>query len=218
MRAGHETQARKLARDVPLVCGILSSLLYVGTDIAAALRWEGYSYPDQTVSELSAIAAPTRPFVVALDTLYDALLIAFGIGVWLSAGRRRSLRVTAILLVALGVVGNAGLWLFPMHLRGAVPSWTDTMHIVYSSAMVLLILLFIGFGAVAGGWGFRLYSIVTIVALAVFGALTGLQGPRLAANLPTPWMGVLERVNVYGSMLWVLVLAVMLLRGQKHKR
>ena len=63
MRAGHETRGRKLARDVLLVCGILSSLLYVGTDVSAALRWERYSYADQTVSELSAIAAPTRPFV-----------------------------------------------------------------------------------------------------------------------------------------------------------
>ena len=27
-----------------LICGILASLLYVGTDIVAALRWEGYDY------------------------------------------------------------------------------------------------------------------------------------------------------------------------------
>ena len=41
---------------------------------------------------------------------------------------------------------------------------------------------------------------------------------RMLCGFSSPWMGAMERVNVYGSMLWVLMLAVMLLRGQKHKR
>jgi hypothetical protein len=81
--------------------------------------------------------------------------------------------------------------------------------------LVLSILLFIGFGATAGGKWFRLYSIVTIVLVILFGAWAGLEGARMAAQLPTPWMGVKERINVYGTMLWVLVLATILLRAEK---
>jgi hypothetical protein len=33
-----------MVRKVLLVCGILSSLLYVGSNIVAAMRYEGYSY------------------------------------------------------------------------------------------------------------------------------------------------------------------------------
>jgi len=54
------------------------------------------------------------------------------------------------------------------------------------------------------------------LTLLVFGALAGMQGPRIAANLPTPWLGITERVNVYSSMLWVLVLAVVLLREEQR--
>jgi len=43
-----------------LICGILPSLLYVATDVMASWRYEGYSYTDQTYSELLATGAPTR--------------------------------------------------------------------------------------------------------------------------------------------------------------
>jgi hypothetical protein len=203
-----------MIRKVLLICGLLSSLLYVGTDILAAMRWEGYSYTSQTISELMAIGAPTRPLLVSLFSVYNALVIAFGIGVRGSAGGKRSLRFTGILLVAYGAIGEVGLLFAPMHLRGAEASATDTMHIIVTSVIVLLTLLSIGFGAAARGKWFRLYSIATILISLVFGALAGLQGPRIAANLPTPWMGVMERVSVYSSMLWLLVLAVFLLRAQ----
>jgi len=34
----------------------------------------------------------------------------------------------------------------------------------------------------------------------------------MVAGAPTPGFGILERVNIYGEMLWILVLAVTLLR------
>ena len=48
--------------------------------------------------------------------------------------------------------------------------------------------------------------------LVAFGVLTGLDGPSIAANLPTPWVGVWERVNIGAFLLWVVVLANTLLR------
>src|SRR5215207_4083209 len=93
-------------RRVLLICGILASLIYVATDILAGKLWEGYSFTSQAISELSAIGAPTRPLVVTLGIIYDVLLIAFGLFVWILAGqRRRALRLIGILLViALGVI------------------------------------------------------------------------------------------------------------------
>jgi hypothetical protein len=57
-------------------------------------------------------------------------------------------------------------------------------------------LLAIAFGAAAFGKRFRLYSIVSLVILVAFGALTFWDAPRIAANLPTPWVGVWERINL----------------------
>ena len=92
---------------------------------------------------------------------------------------------------------------------------TDTMHIVWSIVTVVLMLLEIGFAAAALGKRFRLYSIATMVILAAFGTLTFWGAPGVAANMPTPWLGVWERINVLGFMLWVAVLSVDLLRRRE---
>lgn len=194
-----------------LICGILSSLLYVAMNIVAVMRYEGYSSVSQTVSELSAIGAPTRLLWVLLGIPYTLLVTAFGLGVWKSAGRNRSLRVVGVLLVSYGALGV--FWAFaPMHLRGAEFTLTDSMHIVLGAVTVLLMLLAIGFGAAALGKSFRLYSITSLAILVGFGALTGVEAPRIAANLPTPWIGLWERINIGAFLLWVVVLAIVLLR------
>src|SRR5688572_4781162 len=167
-----------------LLCGILSSLLYVAMNVLVAMRWKDYSSISQTVSELSAVGAPTRSLWVALGIAYTLLVTAFGLGLRVSAGRNRPLQIVGRLMVAYGVIGL--VWPFaPMHLRGAEASLTDTMHIVLAMVTVLLMLLAIGYGAAALGRRFRLYSIATVAILAVFGVLSGLDGPRIAANLPT---------------------------------
>jgi hypothetical protein len=89
---------------------------------------------------------------------------------------------------------------------------TDTMHIVWSEIAVALMLLEIGFGTAAFGTRFRLYSIATVVVFAVFGTLTFWEAPGVGANLPTPWLGLWERINIFAAMSWYAVLSVALLR------
>ena len=200
-----------------LICGILSSLLYTAVNVFVPMLYEGYSSVSQTVSELSAIGAPTRTLWVLLCIPYTLLVTAFGWGVWMSARRNHPLRIVGGLMIVYGVIGLA--WPFaPMHLRGDGFTLTDTMHIVLASVTVLLMLLAIGFGTAAFGKRFRFYSIATMVILLAFGALTGLDGPRIAANLPTPWVGVWERINIGVFLLWVVVLAVALLRELDRKQ
>lgn len=203
-----------MVQKVLLVCGIMASLLYVAATILGAMVWKGYSSLDQSVSELFAIDAPSRSLVIPLFLAYGVLMIAFGVGVWGSARGKRALRLVGGLMVVDQMRGFAGTLFAPMHLRGVPGTSTDVWHIILTSATVLLILFIIGFGASAFGQRFRLYSIGTLLVLVVFGTLTGLEGPRMAANLPTPWMGVEERLNIFSYMLWVIVLAIGLMRSQ----
>lgn len=217
IQARKKLQALKVVRKILLICGILSSLLYVGTDILAALQWEDYSYTSQSVSELMAIGAPTRSLVVSLFIIYDVLIIAFGLGVWVTDSRKRALRFTGILLIGYGIVGLVTLLFFPMHLRGAEKTISDTMHVTLTGVTVLFILLSIGFGAAMHRKWFRLYSIGTILILLLFGALAALDGPQIAAQLPTPWLGITERINIFAYLFWVLVLAIILLRAENSQ-
>jgi hypothetical protein len=206
-----------MRRTVLLCCGVLSSLLYVAANVRGARRWTDYSLASQTVSELSAIGAPSRPFVIPLLTAHGALVIPFGLGVCESARRKRGLRAAGAMLVGLGA-SDMPAPLFPMHRREALArgerSRTDTMHIAFTSVNSLLILLAIGSASTAFGKRFRLYSIGTILVLVVSGGLTATQASRVEANLPTPWAGVSERISIGGYLLWQVVLAIALLRGR----
>jgi len=199
-----------------LVCGIISSLLYVGTDVLASMLYPGYSYTSQMVSELGAIGAPTRPLWIAMSMLYNPLVIAFGVGVLRVAGQKRSLCICGTMLIVFGMISAMGPFV-PMQVRGSGIALTDVLHIVCTAGLVASMLLFIGFGANASGKGFRVYSIVTILAILVGGAAAGIAGGQVAAGGATPFMGILERVNIYGEMLWVLMLAVTLLTSRSDE-
>jgi hypothetical protein len=199
-----------------LACGIVSSLFYAGMDVIGGTRWQSYSWISEEFSRLSAIGAPSRPLHLVLSPVYSVLVVAFGLGVWWTAGRSRALRVVGGLLVVYALVSWVWPQFFPEDLSESTSALTNTMHIVLTFVTVLAILLQIGFGAAAFGKRFRLYSIVTLLAVLVFGVLTGPQAAALAAGQPTPWIGLTERINIYSYMLWVAVLAITLLRAQQN--
>lgn len=217
---GHGTDARRAVRSgatlrtVLLLCGILASLLYVAMNVVVPMRWDGYSVTSQTVSELSAIGAPTRALWVRLGLVYTVLLAAFGLGIVASAGRNRRLRIAGWLLIASAATGL--IWP-PMHLRGTEATLTDALHVAVTIVWLTVTMLTIGFAAAGLGRRFRPYSIATLVVFVAFGILSGMDAPRVAANLPTPWIGVWERINIAAFMLWLAVLAVLLLQRRGAK-
>lgn len=207
----HSVTALKLL----LICGILYPLLYIFADILGTLIYEGYDYTSQNISEILALGSPARPVVLPIFNLSDLLLIAFAAGVFGSAGKKRALKAAAVLLVCCAIIGAVTSIFFPMNLRDSPKTNTDTMHIILTSVLVFFILGSIGTGAAAFGKRFRVYSVITIVLLMIFGALTGIQGPKIGTGAPTPWMGITERINIYGYELWVALFAAKILRAVK---
>jgi hypothetical protein len=212
--ASGQREARDEAwRKALLICGVVSSLLYGA--MIGAIRFDGYSRMSQVPSELTAIGAPTRSLWMLLGAVYTVLVTAFGWGVWQSAGRSRARRIVGGLLLTYGSLGL--LWPFAaMHQRDVLAvgggTLSDTMHVALGGVTVLLMFLAIAVGATAFGKRFRLYSVSSIVILLAFGALTFWEAPRLQTNLPTPWIGLWERINISVFLLWVVVLATALLR------
>src|SRR4051794_20985937 len=176
-----------------LMCGVAYSISFVAiTDLLAALLYGGYDHLDQTISELSAKGAPTRPLLAALGLIWSGLLIAFGIGVLRVANDNRPLRVTGGLLIAHGIVSVQWFW-FPMTARDDIIAgstrWNDAGHVALIAWSGLFALAEIGCGAAAFKRRFRVYSIVTVVTALVFGALTSTQVANLVDGESTPLMG-----------------------------
>lgn len=195
------------------VCGILSSFWYAAINVFVPLTWPEYSVVDLTVSELSAIGAPTRALWVVIVLPYMVLFAAFGWGLLRAAGERHLLRITGWLVIAYSVFN---LYWPPMHSREVLAaggaSLTDTLHLAWAGITVLLFMLIFAFGAASQSQRFRIYTAASAITLAAFGLLTALAAPNVEANLPTPFVGIYERINVGVFLLWVVVLAVILLR------
>src|SRR3954467_14387093 len=94
-----------MARKSLLACGIAALLLYVGMNVFVPMQWDAYSSFSQTISELSAIDAPTRSLWVPLGVVYTLLVAMFGVGVWKAAQQNRQLRVVGALFVVNGLIG-----------------------------------------------------------------------------------------------------------------
>jgi Protein of unknown function (DUF998) len=202
-----------MLRKALLTCGILSSLLYLAMLVYVPLQWASYHSSSQTIHELAALGAPTRPLWIALSSAHGVLLAAFSAGLWLSAGTSAALPGTGWLLL-LNVL-LAAAWP-PTHLRPVLAAGqgtiADTLHIVFTLAWALVAMAAMGSAAVAFGRRFRVYTLATMALLALFGALTGAYGARMSADLPTPLVGVWERIDVGVFIAWIAALATVLLR------
>jgi hypothetical protein len=213
---GSRSSGKDLLKEVLLICGVLSSLLYASIDVLAGTLYAGYSFTSQGFSELLSLGTPVRQLALQLGVVYGVLLLAFAFGVWLSAGRSHALRLTALMIFGQAIDGLVTPTYFPAPMRGVAGSESAGMlHVTLTAVGVFTILLAIVFGAVAYRNWFRYYSVGSLLVILAFGLVGFSYAPAIAANLPTPWFGAMERVNIYGWMLWVAVLAFVLLHAEK---
>lgn len=205
------TPLQKLA----LYRGILSSVWYVIINIYVPMQYDGYSLSALTVSELSAVGAPTRQLWILLVIPYPLLFAFFGWGIRKTAGKKSNLRLIGGLIIAYSIFN---IYWPPMHMRGSEPTLTDTLHIVWAMVTVLLMIILMGLGAFVFGTGFRIYTFLSITLHVVFGILTSLEAPNIPTNGSTPWIGVWERINIAVFMLWIAVLSIIVLTQISNRK
>lgn len=199
-----------LGRQLLLICGIVAACIYVFADVAAAAVYPGYSYTDQAVSELFAIGAPTSDFSVALFTVSSALLFLFAVGIALSSKGHRSLQLLASMFAGSAVTAIV-LWnFFPMHMRGAAQTFTDTMHLILATNPFVVATLVISVFAFRDR--FRWLSVATLAAILLL-SLAGF-GYALSVDFgkPTPGLGLIERLAQYIYQAWQITLALLFLQ------
>src|SRR5579871_6511898 len=195
-----------------LACGVVSSILYAFAIVVTPLFYPGYSSLSQTVSELSAIDAPTRTLWLTFAFPYAACVATFGLGLIVASAKRMNLRIVGASFLFQGLLDFA--WP-PMHTREALAKGgatiSDTMHLAFTAAWLVLAIVSLLFGANAFGRSFRNYTIATGTVLCLFGMLTARYAPQVQANLPTPYAGVSERINIAAYLAWTAALSSFLL-------
>jgi len=199
-----------------LYAGIVASLWYAAVNVIVPLQDASYDWQSQTVSELSAIDAPTRELWAWLCAPYGFLMGAFGWGVLRM--RSRALAWAGWILIASAVVG--AFWP-PMHQREVLAAGggtaTDMLHIAFTifwgmASFAVMILAAVD----AKRATFCIFTAAMAGATIFFGVLTGTQSPDMQKNLPTPTIGIYERIGMGAYMFWIIVFAATLLT--RHRR
>ena len=141
-----------------LVCGLAAPLLSVATDVVAIARAAGYRPMRQSISELTAMGAPTRPLVTALDITRDTLLAAFATGVTATAGDSRALAATGGLVAANAALDAFATAALPRDYTS--PTWAprNTANTVVMAVGVGCLVAAMGTGAAAIPGPFRAFS------------------------------------------------------------
>ncbi len=206
---------REGMRRLLLYCGIAAPLLYIIINAIVPLTSVSYSVTSQAISELSALSASTRFLWNTLCLPYTLLTAGFSFGILISAGNSRDMRQAGVLMLVYALMGLA--WPFvPMHSREVIAlqgeSITDQLHLMLGAVNVILILAVLMVASSTFGEGFQIYSWLTFVAVAVFGTLTFMHAGKLTESLPTPWIGVWERICIGTFLLWTFVYAIMLMK------
>lgn len=197
-----------------LVCGVIASVLRFVIDRLAGTLWKGYSFVFQSISELTAVGAPTRSFVVSVEIIWGLLMIAFGLGVWRMADQNVALRVTAVLLIGNAIITLVVAAFAPARYSGTPSVNASTANVVFGATGMVFFVLAIAFGGAAfHGW-FRVLSfgiLLAYVVLTVVGLVA--SGGSIPSGEHRPTTGVQERTMMYGYLVWVAVLALVLLKA-----
>jgi hypothetical protein len=99
------TDSSRLKFRYLIICGVLSSLLYFGTDILASIQYRGYNYISQCFSELQAVGASTRPIIVITMSIYNLLIILFACGIIFN-DKRKCAFITGLMLIEILTTRN----------------------------------------------------------------------------------------------------------------
>jgi len=189
-----------------VLAGLVAPFVFIGVDLLTGSSWRGYDFAWRSISELSAVGSPVRRSAAPLFALVNVLTIAFGAGVWRSAGGVAT-RVVAAVIVANGVLALAAAF-FPNQV--GVPPRFLTPGVLLAAASVLCVVIAMALAVFAfGGW-LRVYSISALVAylvLTIIGYASQMQ----------PRVGLQERLVAYTWMAWLGLLAATVLAGRLER-
>src|SRR5215216_1332643 len=126
-----------MLRKTLLYCGLVAPVLYVITAIVGAALRNDYSHIVNAISELISNGAPNKTILDIVFNIYNALLLAFAVGGYITLkDAPRSCRIAMGLFIAIQVLSFS--WgFFPMDPLGAQATFAGSMHNILGGVVAL---------------------------------------------------------------------------------
>ena len=178
--------------------GIVSFLSYTAAVVFAPLAYPGYNWMAQAVSDLSAADAPSLALWNQLSALYNVceVVCTTVVCIGIQGRKTRLLRTGIDLFAVMEWISAVGYRMFPLSSSGYAGTFQDVMHMIVTTAVVLLSIVSLSMIILAGvkDRACRSYGICAGAALGLM--LTGALGVQL---VPAAYFGIAERFSVFSA-------------------
>lgn len=192
--------------------GVVSLMSYMAAVVFAPLKYPGYNWMAQAVSDLSAANAPSLQLWNQLSCLYGVCNIVsiMMVCVGVQGKLTKLLRLGIYIFAGMEWVSAVGFTMFPLSDSGYAGTFQDKMHIVATTLVVVLSLASLILIIISGirNKKYRSYSIWAAVALLMM--LIGAVGMNL---IPQSYFGIVERFSVFAATGFNAVLGIYLFLG-----
>ena len=199
---------------VLILAGVLGPIIYILNVMLGGIITPNYSHIENAVSELTQRGAPNIIVLSALFVLSALLILLFGVAIMMRfQSQSRRVYAGGLMIVVFGIFAALLASIFPQDPIGGESTFTGTMHLVLAglTAFVIMgLILLIGSGMYQRtGWdNFKLYSIITVILVFVFGAST----PILIMK-EIELLGLFERMTQLSYLQWFVVFAAKFYSG-----
>ena len=194
--------------------GVISFLSYVAAVVFSPLAYPGYDWRAQAVSDLSAVAAPSKMLWTQISALYDICgIVSVTILVLYIQGKlNQCLRVGIYLYVIMNWISSVGYRMFPLVDAENVGGFQNFCHLIVTVLVVLLsiasmILIMVG--------GYRKKQFVSLAVFATMALGLMFIGAIGTNIVPKEYFGVVERFSVMSATGFNAVLGIYQFRGMK---
>ena len=197
---------RKLINYLCLV-GILSLVFYILHDVVGAIKYPGYNWTSQAVSDLTATDSPVYVLSHGLSVVHGifSCICCTLVCILVQKEKKKSLRVGVYLFTIMGFISSIGYTLFPLSSKGYDGSFQSFVHVYILTALVVLLsiisLILISVGAFKSKK--KTLGILALASLVLM--FIGAVGSGL---LPKEVFGIVERFSTYSAVVFTTILGI----------
>ena len=197
---------RKLINYLCLV-GILSLVFYILHDVVGAIKYSGYNWTSQAVSDLTATDSPVYVLSHGLSVVHGifSCICCTLVCILVQKEKKKSLRVGVYLFTIMGFISSIGYTLFPLSSKGYDGSFQSFVHVYILTALVVLLsiisLILISVGAFKSKK--KTLGILALASLVLM--FIGAVGSGL---LPKEVFGIVERFSTYSAVVFTTILGI----------
>lgn len=198
--------------------GVAAVVVYVAATAGGSLLDGSYSQLADHVSDLTATGAPTRLALAPAYLVYNGLVAAFAIALYLTSDRGRLFQAGTGLLIANAFAGVMMVTFFTEDLGGAPATVAGQGHVAFAALSSLAIVA----ASVVYGVAFRgprlwrplsAYSFLTAIAFVLIAPLA------VIATAADVYAGLAERAAIAPFLSWLVVVGgYALLQAPHHRR